>query len=90
MDRLFNNAGVLLDNLYYSSQQNEMHYEVNTLAPILLTLQLSKLSRFSKDAFVVNTITGGMHKQKNWILMNLEHLLSSLNWLADIMRQKSH
>ncbi|MEO1173324.1 MAG: SDR family NAD(P)-dependent oxidoreductase, partial [Myxococcota bacterium] len=37
VDVLFNNAGVLLGDLRKSPQGNEMHYEVNTLAPMLLT-----------------------------------------------------
>ena len=34
---LFNNAGVLLGDLAYASSGNEMHYQVNTVAPYLLS-----------------------------------------------------
>jgi len=36
IDFLFNNAGVLTETLQFSSHNNEMHFEVNTLAPLQL------------------------------------------------------
>jgi NAD(P)-dependent dehydrogenase (short-subunit alcohol dehydrogenase family) len=57
VDILFNNAGVLLPDLQYSAQSNEMHFEVNTLAPYLLTTHLKELFDKSSDASVINTVT---------------------------------
>lgn len=37
IDLLINNAGILLDQMQMSPQGNEIHYEVNTIAPYLLT-----------------------------------------------------
>ncbi|MEM1108854.1 MAG: SDR family NAD(P)-dependent oxidoreductase [Planctomycetota bacterium] len=37
VDALFNNAGVLRDDLVVSDMGNEMHFEINTIAPYLLT-----------------------------------------------------
>ena len=65
LDGLFNNAGVLNDKAYYSPQNNELHFEVNTLAPYILTLALRPLLEKSEHPFIVNTVTGGMHKQKS-------------------------
>jgi len=63
VDVLFNNAGVLLDANYDSPQGNEMHFEVNTLAPYVLTHALKPLLDHSENPSVVNTVTGGMHAQ---------------------------
>ncbi|WP_218418235.1 SDR family NAD(P)-dependent oxidoreductase [Alteromonas lipotrueae] len=60
IDGLFNNAGVMLDDTYFSDSNNEMHYEVNVLAPYkLATLLAEKL----EGGFIVNTATGGLHNQ---------------------------
>ncbi|MEM0911039.1 MAG: SDR family NAD(P)-dependent oxidoreductase [Pseudomonadota bacterium] len=72
IDGLFNNAGILLDKNYYSEQQNEMHLEVNTLAPYVLTQALVKNLQSSHEAFVINTSTGGLHNQKS---IKLEQLI---------------
>lgn len=64
IDGIFNNAGVLLDQAYYSDRGNEMHFEVNTLAPYSLTLALKELLGKSDKPFVVSTVTGGMASTK--------------------------
>lgn len=64
VDGLFNNAGVLLDKEYSSKQDNEMHFEVNTLAPYLLATELKPLLEAAEKPFVVTTVTGGLHKRK--------------------------
>lgn len=61
IDALFNNAGVLLDKAYYSPQGNEMHFEVDTLAPYhLMTSLLPALS--SAKGIVINTSSGSINK----------------------------
>ncbi len=40
IDFLFNNAGVLTDTLQFSKYGNEMHFEVNTLAPLQLNWRI--------------------------------------------------
>ncbi|MEO1482203.1 MAG: SDR family oxidoreductase [Myxococcota bacterium] len=57
VDVLFNNAGVLLGDLRKSPQGNEMHYEVNTLAPMLLTHLLKPSLDAAGAPVVVNTST---------------------------------
>ena len=71
VDVLFNNAGVLLDDIYRSPQGNEMHFEVNTLSPYLLTTLLEEPLRSSDEPVVVNTVTDGLHNQRSFKLDEL-------------------
>ncbi|MEM1000889.1 MAG: SDR family NAD(P)-dependent oxidoreductase [Bacteroidota bacterium] len=64
IDGLFNNAGVLLDQAYYSDQGNELQFEINALTPYHLTTQLKPLLDAAEKPFVVNTATGSVHKKK--------------------------
>ncbi len=73
IDVLFNNAGVLLDDIYSSPQDNEMHFEVNTLAPYLMTTLLKPALRGAVAPVVVNTVTDGLHQQKG---LKLDELIS--------------
>lgn len=71
LDGIFNNAGVLRDQAYESPQGNEMHFEVNALAPYLLTYRLKDLLDKSDAPFVVNTSTVGMNNKKVIDVANL-------------------
>ena len=64
IDHLFNNAAVLGAGRKSSKQGNEIHFEVNTLAPYLLTTELKPLLQNSANARVVTTVTAGMHRRK--------------------------
>lgn len=64
VDILFNNAGVLLDDVYYSGQGNEMHFEVNTIAPFLLGKTLQQNIGNQTPFKIINTVTDFLHKQK--------------------------
>ncbi len=64
VDRLFNNAAVLVSGRKNSKQGNELHLEVNALAPYLLTTELKPLLLNSADAVVITTVTDGMHRRK--------------------------
>jgi NAD(P)-dependent dehydrogenase (short-subunit alcohol dehydrogenase family) len=64
IDILFNNAGILTGSLCFSEHQNEMHFEVNTIAPYLLTLELKSALEKSGDSIVLNTVTDGLHYLK--------------------------
>ena len=67
IDILFNNAGVLLDKVYHSEQNNEMHFEVNTIAPFLLSLHLHKKLGKNSSLKIVNTGTDFLYKSKKLI-----------------------
>ncbi|WP_299280947.1 SDR family oxidoreductase [uncultured Tateyamaria sp.] len=60
LDVLINNAGVLLPDIQLSPQGNEMHYEVNALAPIDLMLRLRPLLIKSELPRVVNVVSDDM------------------------------
>ncbi|WP_299218645.1 SDR family NAD(P)-dependent oxidoreductase [uncultured Aquimarina sp.] len=64
LDGIFNNAGVLLDKLYYSDYGNELQLEINAISPYLLTKALLPMLEVSKSAFVVSTVTSGLHNKK--------------------------
>ena len=65
IDGIFNNAGVLLDKLYFSDYGNELHLEINALSPYLMTQSLKSLLDKSDAPFVVNTATGGLETKKS-------------------------
>lgn len=64
IDRLFNNAGVAImtQERRTSKQDNELHFEINTIAPLLLTQELKPLLLNSKDARVITTVTQGLER----------------------------
>ncbi|MEM9775937.1 MAG: SDR family NAD(P)-dependent oxidoreductase, partial [Chloroflexota bacterium] len=67
IDRLFNNAAVVggpEKGRNMSKQGNEWHYEINTLAPYILTTELKPLLENSDDAKVITTVTDGMHSRQ--------------------------
>ncbi|MEM6802894.1 MAG: SDR family NAD(P)-dependent oxidoreductase [Bacteroidota bacterium] len=64
LDGLFNNAGVLLDELYYSEYGNELQLEINAISPYLLTRALKPLLDKADSPFVVNTATSGLEEKK--------------------------
>ncbi|MEL6660930.1 MAG: SDR family NAD(P)-dependent oxidoreductase [Bacteroidota bacterium] len=65
IDGLFNNAGLLLDKLYYADSGNELQLEVNGISPYLLTKALHPLLDKAENPFVVNTATGGLNNKKS-------------------------
>lgn len=66
IDRLYNNAGIAImkGDRRTSKQGNELHFEVNTLAPYQLTIELKPLLLKSDDAKVVTTVTQGLDNLK--------------------------
>ncbi len=58
IDFLFNNAGVLTDTLQFSKYGNEMHFEVNSLAPLQLIDLLRPSLRRAGGATIINTSAG--------------------------------
>lgn len=66
IDRLYNNAGIAImkGDRRTSKQGNELHFEVNTIAPYMLTSELKPLLLNSDDAKVVTTVTQGLDNLK--------------------------
>ncbi|MEM9052659.1 MAG: SDR family NAD(P)-dependent oxidoreductase [Bacteroidota bacterium] len=65
IDGLFNNAGVLLDKLYYSDYGNELQLEVNAISPYLLTKALLPPLEKGTSPFVVSTATASLNGRKS-------------------------
>ncbi len=81
IDYLFNNAGVLTETLQFSKNQNELHFEVNTLGPLQLIDQLrSALKGAPGGAIVVNTSAGVAlgAKQLDWEELIKPHTFKKL------------
>ena len=66
VDRLFNNAGIAIMTRQRktSKQGNELHLEINTLAPLLLTEELKPLLIKAPSSRVVTTVTERLQKSK--------------------------
>ena len=64
VDRMFHNAAIVKPGRNQSKQGNELHFEINALAPYLLTTGLKPLLLNSADPKVITTVTGGMHSRK--------------------------
>lgn len=64
IDGLFNNAGLLLDQLYMSDYGNELQLEVNAISPYILTKALLPLLEKGDNSFVVNTATSGLDSKE--------------------------
>ncbi len=58
IDFLFNNAGVLTETLQFSGHGNELHFEVNALAPLQLIDGLNPALRAGNGGVIVNTSAG--------------------------------
>ena len=65
LDGVFNNAGVLLDKLYFSDYGNELQLEINAISPYLLTKALLPLLEKSENPFVVSTATDALNKKRS-------------------------
>ncbi|GFN32911.1 SDR family NAD(P)-dependent oxidoreductase [Paenibacillus xylaniclasticus] len=58
IDALFNNAGGSLAELHYSRQGREMHYELQTVAPYIIFMELKELLLRGTHRTVINTSSG--------------------------------
>lgn len=88
VDILYNNAGVLLDANYNSPQGNELHLEVNTIAPVVLSHALKPLLDKSDRPIIVNTVTGGLHQQKKLNTSTFIHPTKFTKLLGAYMQSK--
>jgi len=60
IDVLFNNAGVLLDGHHVSRHQNELHFQVNALAPYMLMRLLRPALAAAPGGRVMNVSSGSI------------------------------
>lgn len=88
IDGLFNNAGLLAGKAYYSERGYEMQFEVNAIAPYLLTQQLKPLLDKTDKPFVINTATAAMHKQKPLDFKDLKKPKKFVKLMGSYMKSK--
>ena len=60
LDLIFNNAGVCFAEYKYSKQGREMHFEVNTLVPYIITMELKELLLQGQDKTIINTSSNSL------------------------------
>ena len=82
IDYLFNNAGVLTETLQFSGHGNELHFEVNALAPLQLIDALRPALKNAGCAMVVSTSAGLRCGPKNSPGMTSSSQKSSSNSTA--------
>ncbi|MBX0319451.1 MULTISPECIES: SDR family NAD(P)-dependent oxidoreductase [Shouchella] len=60
IDLLFNNAGVSFAEYKHSKQGRELHFEVNTLVPFIITMELRELLLKGQDKTIINTSSNSL------------------------------
>lgn len=73
IDVLFNNAGGGLSELRYSKQGREMHYELLTVVPYIILMELKELLKNGRLKTVINTSSQALKFTKEFTIENLEH-----------------
>lgn len=71
IDILFNNAGGSFDKLSYSKQGREKHYELMTVVPYIILMELKELIKNSRLKTVINTSSSAIKFTKE---LNIEIL----------------
>lgn len=64
IDVLFNNAGGSLSGIFYSKQGRELHFELQTVAPYIIFMELKELLQKGSRKTVVNTSTNAFASLK--------------------------
>jgi len=72
IDVLFNNAGVGIGELKYSPQSRELHYEVNTVVPYIIAMEMKELVKNGIDKTIINTSSNALLTVKEFDLQTLE------------------
>lgn len=73
IDILFNNAGGGLSELSYSKQGREKHYELLTVVPYIILMELKELLKNGRLKTVINTSSQVLRFAKQFTIENLEH-----------------
>lgn len=60
IDLLFNNAGVSFGELSYSKQGREMHFEVNSVVPYIIVMEMKELLARGSLKTVINTSSNAL------------------------------
>ncbi|TCN00557.1 NAD(P)-dependent dehydrogenase (short-subunit alcohol dehydrogenase family) [Paenibacillus sp. BK033] len=73
IDILFNNAGGSFPELSYSKQGREKHYELMTIVPYIILMELKELLANSRLKTVINTSSSALKFTKEFSIEVLEH-----------------
>ncbi|MFD2700872.1 SDR family NAD(P)-dependent oxidoreductase [Paenibacillus shunpengii] len=73
IDILFNNAGGSFHELSYSKQGREKHYELMTVVPYIILMELKELISISRLKTVINTSSSALKFTKEFSIEVLEH-----------------
>ncbi|MGG1633368.1 SDR family NAD(P)-dependent oxidoreductase [Paenibacillus sp. NRS-1760] len=73
IDILFNNAGGSFPELSYSKQGREKHYELMTVVPYIILMELKELIKISRLKTVINTSSSALKFTKEFSIEDLEH-----------------
>lgn len=73
IDVIFNNAGQSFPELTYTPQGRETHYELLTIVPYLITMELKELLLKGKLKTVINTSSSALNMLRTFELEQLEH-----------------
>jgi NAD(P)-dependent dehydrogenase (short-subunit alcohol dehydrogenase family) len=73
IDILFNNAGGGSSELSYSKQGREKHYELLTVVPYIILMELKELLNNGRLKTVINTSSQVLRFTKEFTIENLEH-----------------
>lgn len=73
IDILFNNAGGSFPELSYSKQGRERHYELMTVVPYIILMEMKELLINGRLKTVINTSSSAFKFTKEFSVENLEH-----------------
>lgn len=73
IDILFNNAGGGLSELRYSKQGRELHYELLTVVPYIILMELKEQLKNGSLKTVINTSSQALRFTKEFSIESLEH-----------------
>ncbi|WP_336785843.1 SDR family NAD(P)-dependent oxidoreductase [Paenibacillus sp. MMO-177] len=73
IDILFNNAGGSFPELSYSKQGREKHFELMTVVPYIILMELKELLKISHFKTVINTSSSALKFTKEFSIELLEH-----------------
>lgn len=73
IDVLFNNAGGSFPELGYSKQGRERHYELMTVVPYIILMEMKGLLTSGRLKTVINTSSSAFNYTKRFSVENLEH-----------------
>ncbi|MFB9324507.1 SDR family NAD(P)-dependent oxidoreductase [Paenibacillus aurantiacus] len=73
IDILFNNAGGSFPELSYSKQGREKHYELQTVVPYIILMELMELIKNGRLKTVINTSSSAIKFTKELSIEMLEH-----------------